>query len=189
MGETWQGLEIRVLSVSHCLSRPSKHLFTKHLLFHLHFLPPPTPFIKNYLFLVALGLQCWSRAFSSCGERDYSVAMPRFLIVVTYLVAEHRLQGPQASAHQHAGLTACSVWLRSTWAPGVVAQGLLAPWHVGSSWSREPVFPALAGRFLSTVSPGKLPLPPLRSPKLENLCATTTDPTCCNKTACSQIHN
>ena len=72
VGETWQGLEIRVLSVSHCLCRPSKHLFTKHLLFHLHFLPPPAPFIRNHVVLVALGLRRCSWAFSSCGRRDYS---------------------------------------------------------------------------------------------------------------------
>ena len=33
--------------------------------------------------------------------------------------------------------------------------GLIAPWHVGASWTRaRTVFPALAGRFSTTAPPG-----------------------------------
>ena len=48
VGETWQGLEIRVLSVSHCLCRLRKHLFTKHLLFYLHSEKEPTCQCKRH---------------------------------------------------------------------------------------------------------------------------------------------
>ena len=45
-----------------------------------------------YLFLVALGLRCRTRAFSSCGERGLLfVAVRRLLIAVASLVAEHGL--------------------------------------------------------------------------------------------------
>ena len=33
--------------------------------------------------------------------------------------------------------------------------GSVAPQHVESSWVREPMFPVLSGRFLTTLSPGK----------------------------------
>ena len=45
-----------------------------------------------YLFLVALGLCCHARAFSSCGERGLLfVAVRGPLIVVASLVGEHGL--------------------------------------------------------------------------------------------------
>ena len=43
-------------------------------------------------FLAALGIRCWARAFSSCGERGLLfVAVRRLLIAVASLVAEHGL--------------------------------------------------------------------------------------------------
>ena len=43
------------------------------------------------------------------------------------------------------------------WAPESWPTGVDAPWHVGSSRTREgPVPPALAGRFFITEPPGKL---------------------------------
>ena len=45
-----------------------------------------------YLFLAALGLCCYTRAFSSCGERGLLfVVVHRLLIAVSSLVAEHGL--------------------------------------------------------------------------------------------------
>ena len=38
---------------------------------------------------------------------------------------------------------------------GLSSMGSVALQHVESSWTREPMFPALAGRFLTTVPPGK----------------------------------
>ena len=52
-------------------------------------------FLKNkfiYLFLAVLGLCCYARAFSSCGERGLLfVALRRLLIVVASLAVEHGL--------------------------------------------------------------------------------------------------
>ena len=49
-------------------------------------------FLIIYLFLVALGLCCCVRAFSSCGEQGLLfVAVHGLLIVVAPLVAEHGL--------------------------------------------------------------------------------------------------
>ena len=85
-----------------------------------------------HLFLAALGLRYFVRAFSSCGEQGLLfIAVHGLLIVGASLVAEHRL-------------SSCGTWvwlLRSMWdlpRPGI-----------------EPMFPVLAGRFLSTVLPGK----------------------------------
>ena len=45
-----------------------------------------------YLFLAALGLHCYARAFSSCGEQGLLfVVVRRLLIAVASLVAEHGL--------------------------------------------------------------------------------------------------
>ena len=45
-----------------------------------------------YLFLAALGLRCWVRASSSCGEQGLLfVAVRGVLIVVAFLVVEHGL--------------------------------------------------------------------------------------------------
>ena len=52
----------------------------------------------------------------------------------------------------HAGFSSCGVWAQELW-----LTGLVAPWHVGSSQTRDqPVSPALAGRFLTTAPQGKL---------------------------------
>ena len=45
-----------------------------------------------YLFLAALGLHCYVRAFSSCGEQGLLfVAVHGLLIAAASLVVEHRL--------------------------------------------------------------------------------------------------
>ena len=89
-----------------------------------------------YLFLAALGLCCCAWAFSSCGERGLLfVAVLGLLIAVASLVVEH---GLQARGLQQ-----------------FCPRGLVAPRHVGSSrLGLEPVSPALAGAFLTTVPPG-----------------------------------
>ena len=49
-------------------------------------------FFKFILFLAALGLCCYARAFSSCGERGLLfVALCGLLIAVASLVSEHGL--------------------------------------------------------------------------------------------------
>ena len=48
--------------------------------------------INNFFFLVVLGLHCYARAFSSCGERGLLfVVVCGILIAVASLVAEHGL--------------------------------------------------------------------------------------------------
>ena len=84
-----------------------------------------------------LGLRFCARAFSSCGERGpLFIAVRGPLTVAASPVAEHRLQMCRlSSCGSRAQL------LRSMW-------GLPGPGH-------EPVSPALAGGFLTTVPPGK----------------------------------
>ena len=69
----------------------------------------------------------------------------------------------QSKGSRHAGFSSCGTWAQQLWLAGsrVQAQqlwctGLVAPWHVGSSWTRAwTVSLALAGRFLTTAPPGK----------------------------------
>ena len=97
-------------------------------------------FFNIYLFIY-LWL-CWvfvfcARAFSSCGKRGpLFIAVRRPLTIVASLVAEHRLQTRR--------LSSCGSrpqLLRGMWDPP--RPGL------------EPVSPALAGGFSTTVPPGK----------------------------------
>ena len=49
-------------------------------------------FNKFYLFMAALGLRCYTRAFSSCGEWELLFVVVRgLLIVVASLIEEHGL--------------------------------------------------------------------------------------------------
>ena len=84
-----------------------------------------------------LGLRFCARAFSSCGERGpLFIAVRGPLTIAASLVAEHRLQTRRlSSCGSHAQL------LRGVW--DLPRPGL------------EPVSPALAGGFLTTVPPGK----------------------------------
>ena len=65
------------------------------------------------------------------------VAVHRFLIAVAFLVAEHRLSGLQSSV--------------------VVARGIQLLWGIWNPLGPgiEPMYPALAGRFSSTIPPEK----------------------------------
>ena len=102
-----------------------------------------------YLFLAALDLHCCVWAFSSCGERGLLfVVVHELLIAVAFLVAEHGLQahglssrGSWALEHRLSSCGARAYLLHSMW--DLPRPGL------------EPVCPALAGRFLTIVPPGK----------------------------------
>ena len=108
-------------------------------------------FKKNFfinvfiLFLAVLGLHCCMRAFSSCSEWELLfVAVRRLLIAVASLAAKHRLQ-------------ACGI--QQLWHTGsvVVAHGaqlLCGMWDLPRP-GLEPMSPALADGFLTTVPPGK----------------------------------
>ena len=81
--------------------------------------------------MAVLGLRFCARAFSSCGEQGpLFIAVRGPLTVVASPVAEHRLQTRK--------LSSCGSRMWDLPRPGL-----------------EPVSPALAGRFLTTVPPGK----------------------------------
>ena len=93
-----------------------------------------------YLFLAVLGLRFYARAFSSCGERGpLFIAVRGPLTVAASLVAEHRLQTRRL----------CSCGSRAQLLRGMC--DLPGP-------GLEPVSPALAGRFSTTVPPRKPPI-------------------------------
>ena len=92
--------------------------------------------------MAVLGLRFCVRAFSSCGKRGpLFIAVRGPLTIAASLVAEHRLQMCRfSSCGSQAQLWLCSMW-------DLPRPGL------------EPVSPALAGRFSTTVPPGKPPQP------------------------------
>ena len=82
--------------------------------------------------MAVLGLRFCVRAFSSCGKwGPFFIAVHGPLIIAASPVAEHRLSNCGSRA----------LLLRGMW--DLPRPGL------------EPVFPALAGRFSTTVPPGK----------------------------------
>ena len=87
--------------------------------------------------MAVLGLRFCARAFSSCGERGpLFIAVRGPLNIAAPLVAEHRLQMLRLSSS------------------GSRAQLLRGMWDLPRP-GLEPVSPALAGRFSTTVPPGK----------------------------------
>ena len=89
--------------------------------------------------MAVLSLRFCARAFSSCGKwGPLFIAVRGPLTVAASLVAEHRLQ-----MHRLSNCGSRAQLLRGMW--DLPRPGL------------EPVSPALAGRFLTTVPPGKPP--------------------------------
>ena len=87
--------------------------------------------------MAVLGLRFCARAFSNCGKRGSLFIVVRGpLIIAASLVAEHRLQTRR--------LSSC----------GSRAQLLRGTWDLPGP-GLEPVSPALAGRFSTTVPPRK----------------------------------
>ena len=87
--------------------------------------------------MAVLGLCFYVRAFSSCGERGpLFITVRGPLTIAAALVAEHRLQMRR--------LSSC----------GSQAQLLRGMWDPPTP-GLEPMSPALAGRFSTTVPPGK----------------------------------
>ena len=96
-------------------------------------------FFYKFIFLVlaVLGLRFCARAFSSCGKRGpLFIAVRGPFTIAASLVAEHRLQMRR--------LSNC----------GSRAQLLHGMWNLPRP-GLEPVSPALADRFSTTVPPGK----------------------------------
>ena len=67
-------------------------------------------FFNTYLFLAVRGLRCCKQAFSSC----------------------------RAQASHHGGFSYFKAWAPRVWASIVVADGLVCPTAVISSWTRDP---------------------------------------------------
>ena len=130
------------------VSQPSHLLNLPPSLFVQHF------FFLNILFLAVFGLHCCAWAFSSCSELLF-VAVCGLLIVVASLVVEHGLQA-QASVVVAHGLSNCDsrALERRLSSCGARAQLLCGMWDLPGP-GLEPVSPALAGGFLTTVPPGK----------------------------------
>ena len=119
-------------------------------------LPPGGDSLFIYLFLAALGLRCCARAFSSCGERGLLFVAVRGLLVAVASRCRAQALGASASVVAARGLSCCGARavehrLSSCGAQASLLHGM---WDLPGP-GLEPVSPALAGRFLTTVPPGK----------------------------------
>ena len=124
-----------------------------------------------YVFLLAvLGLCCCTGFFCSCSEQGYSlVAVPSLVIAVVSPVAEHGLQGTQASVVvalglQSAGLIVLTHGLHCSMAYGIFPDKGLS------------LSPALASRFFTTEPPGK--------PFHLGYCIQQSSPSCLSGSPC-----
>ena len=90
-----------------------------------------------YIFLAMLGLRCCAWAFSGCGERGYSSLPCAGLSLRWFLLL-------RSTGSRHTGFSSC----------GTQAQLLCGMWDLPGP-GLEPVSPALAGGFLTTVPPEK----------------------------------
>ena len=109
-----------------------------------------------YLFLATLGLRCCARALSSCGEQG-----PLFMAVRGLLIEVASRCGARALGTQTSAVVACGLSSCGSRAPecrlsscGTRAQLLRGMWDPPGP-GPEPLSPALAGGFLTTVPPGK----------------------------------
>ena len=122
------------------------HLFKRLLaiLKSLEKLSPWSIFFLNYSFIFSCaGSSLLLGAFSGCGEWGlFFIAAPRLLIV--WLLLLH------STGSGLLGFSSCSTWAQS-WCRAWLLQGLCDLPGPGI----KPVSPALAGRFLSTMPPGK----------------------------------
>ena len=113
---------------------------------------------KFFVFFVfaALGLLCCMRAFSSCGEQGLLFVGVRRLLIVVASCCGARALGAQASAVVACGFRSCgSQALEHRFSScGPWASLLHSMWDLPGP-GLEPMCPALAGGFLTTVPPGK----------------------------------
>ena len=107
--------------------------------------------------MAALGLRCGARAFPSCGKWELHSAVVRGpLIAVASLCCGAWALGTWASVVVARRLSSCGSWalehrLSSCGARALLLRGMWDPPKPGL----EPVSPALASGFLTTVPPGK----------------------------------
>ena len=117
-------------------------------------------FLKNilfiYLFLAGLGLCCCTQPFSSCGEQGLLCCSARASHCSGFSCCRAQALGMRASVVAARGLSSCGsrALERRLSSCGAPAQLLCGMWDLPGP-GLKPMSPALAGRFLITVPPGK----------------------------------
>ena len=96
----------------------------------LSLIPSSSSFFKIiYLFLAMVGFCCCMQPFSSCGERG--------------LLSSCRTRASHCS-----GFSCCRAQALGAQAQQLCLSGLVAPWHVGSSWTRDSTCVPFIGRWI-----------------------------------------
>ena len=128
-------------------THPPRMSLTQHrdAIFFFFFLVFNFIYLSIYLFLAVLGLCCCTQAFSSCGEPGATLCCGALTSHCGgFACCGARALGAWASVVVAHGLSSCGTW----------AQLLRGMWDIPRP-GFEPVSPALAGRFLTSVPPGK----------------------------------
>ena len=102
-----------------------------------------------YLFLAVLGLCCCCVGFSPVvASKGYSIAVAHGLLIAVASCCRSQALG-------HSDFSSRSRWAQKLWFPGSRAQatqlwrtGLVAPQHVGSSWTRDWTHVSCIGRWI-----------------------------------------
>ena len=116
--------------------------------FPLYFITRFFKKVSVYLFLAVLGLCCCTDFPLAAANGGYSLAVVRgLLIMVTSLVAEHRLSNARASVVAACELRSYSpLGSRAQQAQQLWPLGLVALQHVGSSWLKDQTRVSCIGR-------------------------------------------
>ena len=127
--------------------RVSLRTKTSHLLRHCSFFKSIN--LSIYLFMAVLGLRCCAQPSSSCSEQGLLFVAVCGLLIAWLLLL--RSTGSRCVGFSSCGSQALERRLSSC---GAQASLLRSMWDLPGP-GLEPVSPALAGRFLTTVPPGK----------------------------------
>ena len=106
--------------------------------------------------MAALGLRCCARAFFSCAERGLLFVVVCGLLIAVASRCGAQALGARASVVVARRLSSCGSWALERRLSSCSAQALLlrGMWNLPGP-GLEPVSPALADGFLTTVPPGK----------------------------------
>ena len=100
-------------------------------------MPTPTTYFENLFILVVLGLCCFVDFSLTVASGGYSLAVVHGLhIAVASPAVEPKFWGMWASVVVAHGLNSCGI------------PGLVAPWHVGSSQTRDHTCVSCIGRWI-----------------------------------------
>ena len=99
-----------------------------------------------YMFLAVLGLCCCAWAFSSCREQVFLAVLGFLIVVASFPCCGAQVLGVWASSAVALRLGSCASWALEHRLGSCGPRDLVAPWHVGSSWTMDRTHVHCIGR-------------------------------------------